>query len=143
MSGEVTAQTDARRQFVAFVLVGGFAAAVNVGSRLLLNRVMPYEAAILAAYLCGMATAYALNRRFVFAASGRGVGSELWRFTLVNLVAAAQVWAVSVGLARWIMPAVGFRWHAETVAHVVGVLAPVFTSYLAHKHFSFARAKTA
>jgi putative flippase GtrA len=130
---------DERKQFLAFVLVGGFAAAVNVLARMAFNLTMPYEAAILLAYLCGMATAYALNRRFVFQASGRKVHSEMWRFALVNVVAAAQVWAVSVGLARWLMPVVGFHWHAETVAHVIGVMAPVFTSYLAHKHFSFAQ----
>ena len=45
---------------------------------------------------------------------------------------------VSVGLARFIFPATGFAWHAETVAHVIGVAVPVFTSYLGHKHFSFA-----
>ena len=37
-----------------------------------------------------------------------------------------------------IFPAVGFTWHGETVAHVIGVLVPVVTSYLGHKHFSFA-----
>jgi putative flippase GtrA len=132
-----------RRQFVAFVLVGGTAAVVNVAARAALNRVMPYEAAILVAYLIGMAVAYVLNRRFVFQASGRGVHSEAWRFALVNLVAAGQVWVVSVVLARWALPAAGFRWHAETLAHVVGVMAPVFTSYLAHKHFSFAQRKAA
>ena len=137
------ASPDARRQFLAFVLVGGFAAVVNVAARAVLNRFMSYDLAILLAYLCGMATAYLLNRRFVFQASGRSVHSELWRFTLVNLLAAAQVWVVSVGLARWLMPLVGFHWHAETVAHVIGVMAPVFTSYLAHKHFSFAQDKGA
>jgi putative flippase GtrA len=85
-----------------------------------------------------MTTAYLLNRHFVFAASGRGVASEYTRFALVNLAAVAQVWIVSVGLARLVFPAIGFTWHAETVAHVIGVAIPVFTSYLGHKHFSFA-----
>ena len=53
--------------------------------------------------------------------------------------AVAQVWIVSVGLTRFIFPAIGLAWHAETVAHVIGVAVPVFTSYLGHKHFSFAR----
>jgi len=126
------------RQFVAFVVAGGIAAAVNIGSRILFSLVMRYEIAILVAYLCGMTVAYILNRMFVFAASGRGMPSEYARFTLVNLLAVAQVWIVSVGLARFVFPAVGFAWHAETVAHVVGVLVPVVTSYLGHKHFSFA-----
>ena len=130
--------TDERRRFVLFVAAGGTAAVVNVLSRVALNWVMPYEVAIVAAYLCGMTTAYLLNRSFVFAASGRAVASESLRFALVNLAAVAQVWVVSVGLARLVFPAIGFTWHAETVAHVIGVVVPVFTSYLGHKHFSFA-----
>ena len=127
-----------RNRFVLFVLAGGTAALVNILSRIALNWVMPYEVAIIVAYLCGMTTAYLLNRYFVFAASGRGVASEYTRFALVNLAAVAQVWIVSVGLARLVFPAIGFAWHAETVAHVIGVAIPVFTSYLGHKHFSFA-----
>ena len=127
-----------RNRFVLFVVAGGTAALVNILSRIALNWVMPYEIAIIVAYLCGMTTAYLLNRHFVFAASGRGVASEYTRFALVNLAAVAQVWIVSVALARLAFPAIGFTWHAETVAHVIGVAIPVFTSYLGHKHFSFA-----
>ncbi len=126
------------RQFVAFVVVGGIAAVVNILTRIVFSLVVRYEIAILVAYLCGMTTAYLLNRLFVFAASGRSVGSEYLRFTLVNLVAVAQVWIVSIGLVRFIFPWIGFAWHDETVAHIVGVLVPVFTSFLGHKHFSFA-----
>jgi putative flippase GtrA len=129
---------EERRRFILFVLAGGTAALVNILSRIALNWIMPYEVAIVVAYACGMTTAYVLNRNFVFEESGRGIASEYWRFTLVNLAAVAQVWLVSVGLARIVFPMIGFTWHAETVAHVVGVIVPVFTSYIGHKHFSFA-----
>ena len=127
-----------RKRFARFLLAGGTAALVNIVSRIAFNWLMPYEAAIVVAYLCGMTTAYLLNRHFVFAASGRGVAAEYTRFALVNLAAVAQVWIVSVGLARFVFPAIGFAWHAETVAHVIGVAIPVFTSYVGHKRFSFA-----
>ena len=130
--------TAEQRRFALFVVAGGIAALVNIASRIALNQAMPYEVAIVVAYVCGMTTAYALNKLFVFERSGRAVADEYVRFTLVNLVAVAQVWLVSVGLARLLFPAVGFTWHAETVAHVIGVIVPVFTSYLGHKHFSFA-----
>ena len=130
--------TSERKRFLLFLLAGGVAALVNILSRIALNLVMPYEVAIVVAYLCGMTTAYLLNKYFVFAASGRGAASEYLRFALVNLAAVAQVWIVSVGLARFVFPAIGFSWHADTVAHVIGVAVPVFTSYLGHKHFSFA-----
>ena len=130
---------DERRRFILFLGAGSAAALVNIASRVVLNWAMPYEVAIVVAYLIGMTTAYLLNRYFVFAASGRGVTSEYLRFTLVNLAAVAQVWIVSVGLARLVFPAIGFAWHAELVAHVIGVAVPVLTSYLGHKHFSFAK----
>ncbi|HMK80976.1 MAG TPA: GtrA family protein [Xanthobacteraceae bacterium] len=129
---------DERRRFILFLGAGSAAALVNIASRVVLNWAMPYEVAIVVAYLIGMTTAYLLNRYFVFAASGRGVTSEYLRFTLVNLAAVAQVWVVSVALARLAFPAAGFDWHADTVAHVIGVAVPVLTSYLGHKHFSFA-----
>ena len=129
---------EERKRFALFLFAGGTAALVNILSRIAFNWLMPYEVAIVVAYLCGMTTAYLLNKRFVFASSGRGIASEYTRFALVNLAAVAQVWIVSVGLARLAFPAIGFTWHAETVAHVIGVAIPVFTSYLGHKHFSFA-----
>ena len=130
--------TDERWRFVLFVLAGSLAAVVNVLSRIVLNWGVSYELAIVLAYVCGMVTAYVLSRYFVFAASGRAVASESVRFVLVNLAAAAQVWLVSVGLAHFVFPAIGFTWHGDTVAHVIGVAIPVVTSYLGHKHFSFA-----
>jgi putative flippase GtrA len=126
-----------RYRIVLFLGVGGLAAIFNVLSRLALSQVMPFEAAIVLAYVCGMTTAYALNKVFVFTPSGRTVRDEYLRFTIVNLAAVAQVWVVSVGLDRVIFPWLGFSWHAETVSHVIGVTVPVFTSYLGHKHFSF------
>lgn len=126
-------------RFLRFLLTGGVAAGVNIGSRLVLSHFAIYEIAVLIAYLLGMTTAYVLARFLVFDPSGRPIESEFIRFSLINLVALAQVWLVSVGLARQLFPAIGFSWHPETVAHVVGVLSPVITSYYGHKFFSFRR----
>ncbi len=127
------------RQFWAFLLTGGIAAGVNILSRYLLSRAMPYEAAIVVAYLIGMTTAWTLARLFVFQKSGRSRAEEYGRFALVNVAGVIQVFVISVGLADYLFPAVGFAWHPEDVAHVIGVAAPIFTSYLGHKHFSFAQ----
>lgn len=136
-AGAAAPRTETRR-FSAFLLTGGFAALVNIGCRLALNLVMPYEVAVALAYLAGMTTAYLLAKAYVFEASGRRASAEYGRFALVNAVALAQVWIVSVTLARWVFPAAGFTWHADTVAHVIGVLSPVATSYYGHKRFTFA-----
>lgn len=128
-----------RARFIRFLLTGGAAAIVNLTSRYWLNFAMPFASAVAIAYLIGMLTAYSLGRLLVFERSGRSVADELWRFTLVNVFAAAQVWIISVGLAEYAFPASGFKWHPLDVAHVIGVLVPAFTSYLGHRHFSFAR----
>ncbi|RWI30022.1 MULTISPECIES: GtrA family protein [unclassified Mesorhizobium] len=124
-------------EFVRFLFVGGLAAAANVGSRLLLDLATSYEIAVMFAYFVGLTTAFVLNRTFVFdARNGRGK-SQFLRFTIVNVFALAQVWLVSVGLARWLFPLIGFLWHPETFAHVIGVLSPALTSYVAHKYYTF------
>lgn len=135
------AATSERARFLRFLAAGGAAALVNVASRVVYQFATSYEVAIVLAYLTGMTTAYLLNRAFVFAPSGRGVREEYARFALVNVVALAQVWVVSVGLARLVFPALGMTWHADTLAHVIGVLVPAVTSYFGHKHLTFA-AKT-
>lgn len=124
-------------RFARFLLTGGIAAGVKVGACWMLEAVMVYEAAVACAYLLGMAAAFVLARLFVFKRTGGAVHGEFIRFAMVNAVSFAQVWIVSVGLARLVFPAIGFGWQAETIAHVIGVLSPVATSYVLHKRFSF------
>ena len=125
------------RRFAGFVLTGGAAALVNLVARYAISFVLIYEIAVAVAYLIGMTTAFLLSRNFVFKASGRSWLNEYGRFALVNAFAFGQVWLVSIGLARIVFPAIGFDWHAEDVAHVIGVASPIATSYYAHKNFSF------
>jgi len=127
----------ASRQFMLFLLTGGTAAVVNFVSRIVVNQWLGYSAAIVVAYLIGMVTAFVLARLFVFKQS-----SQPWRrsaliFTLVNVLAVVQTWAISVGLAYYVLPRVGVTRFAPEIAHAVGVVFPVFTSYLGHKHWSF------
>jgi len=126
-----------RKQFLGFVVAGGVAAIVNVGSRIILNRWMPYSAAIVVAYTFGMLTAFTLNRLFVFRDTVNPLHHQAFWFTVVNLAAVAQTLVVSLLLARWLFPAIGFRWHIDTVAHACGVAAPLITSFIGHKRLTF------
>jgi putative flippase GtrA len=130
-------------RFARFLAVGGFAAGVNFGSRIVLDMAMPYVAAIVLAYCIGMATAFVLNRRFVFTGTDTPVVRQAGWFVLVNLAAVAQTLVVSLLLARWGLPAIGWDWQVETVAHAFGVAVPVVTSYFGHKWLSFAPGKSA
>jgi putative flippase GtrA len=124
-------------RFVRFLLTGGFAALVNLGSRHLLNQYMSFEAAVAVAYLFGVVTAYSLARLFVFERSGHAIATEFRRFVVVNIISLAVVWSVSVGLALYLFPYLGFQWHAEAVAHFIGVASPTVIAYFAHKHYTF------
>lgn len=125
------------RQFVAFLVTGGLAALANFGARIVLNQWMPFSWAVVLAYGVGMVTAFVLARAFVFTDSRQQTHKSMLFFVLVNLVAVAQTWAVSMLLAHWLLPALGVDRFAPEIAHAVGVVVPVFTSYLGHKRWSF------
>ena len=137
-----SAQSAERMRFIRFVLTGGFAAGVNVVARVILSQFMNFHAAIIIAYLIAMVTAYALSRMFVFEKSGRSVAEELTKFAIVNVVAIAQVWAVTMVLNYYILPAIGWTLYPKLIAHFIGVASPVFTSYFGHKYFSFGAQKS-
>ena len=129
--------TPAHWRFLKFLAVGGFAAAVNFGSRILFNVWLSYPLAILLAYLLGMLTAFCLNRALVFRASTSPLHRQVMWFSVINLLALAQTLAISLLLARWIFPGVGWTWQPELCAHAIGVSVPVVTSYIGHRHLSF------
>ncbi|WP_461515841.1 GtrA family protein [Porticoccus sp.] len=125
------------RQFLSFLVAGGIAALVNFGSRMLLSVWLNFSVAIVFAYVIGMTTAFLLSKRYVFRDGKLSVGSSAMYFFLVNVVAVAQTWLVSVSLAYYIFPKVGIQSHVEEMAHAAGIVMPVFTSYLGHKYISF------
>lgn len=127
------------KQIVLFLFAGGIAALANILSRVALSEVMAYVPAIVVAYCIGMVTAFVLNRLFVFTDSTNRFREQALWFTIVNIAAVVQTIAISLALARWLLPIIGLDWHRQTVAHVTGVLVPVVTSYLGHKHLSFRR----
>lgn len=125
------------RQFILFLVTGGTAALVNFVSRIVYSQWVSFPAAIMLAYLTGMVIAFGLARWLVFQQSQQSLGRSALLFLTVNVFAVLQTWLISMGLAIYVLPDLGVtRWVAE-IAHAVGVLVPVFTSYLGHKHFTF------
>ena len=128
------------RQFVIFLVTGGVAAAVNFSSRIVYNQWVDFSVAVVLAYLTGMVTAFMLARYFVFTESNQSMQrSALW-FVVVNIVAVIQTWAISMLLAYYVLPRMGLTQFITEIAHAVGVVVQVFTSYLGHKRFSFKQA---
>ncbi|MBK9616897.1 MAG: GtrA family protein [Uliginosibacterium sp.] len=124
-------------QFVRFLAAGGFAAACNYGSRFLFSLWLGYELSIVLAYLVGMTVAFLLMRAYVFDATGKALAPQVAKFVAVNLLAVLQTLVISVVLARWVLPALGVVRHGEAIAHLVGVLVPVLTSYAGHRLATF------
>ncbi|MEI2387760.1 GtrA family protein [Breoghania sp. JC706] len=123
--------------FVRFVLSGGIAAAANVGARILFSTFASYSVSIVLAYVVGLVTGYTLMKFLVFESSGRVSLAEYLRYFLVNMAALGQVWGLSILFKDHVLPAVGYHFHADTVAHTIGVLSPILTSYVLHKKYTF------
>ncbi|WP_321337114.1 GtrA family protein [Breoghania sp.] len=123
--------------FIRFLISGGVAAAANIGARVLFSQFVSYSVAIVAAYVVGLVTGYTLMKCLVFDSGGRGSVAEYGRYFMVNMAALGQVWLLSVAFKDHVFPAVGFSFHAETVAHAIGVLSPMVTSYFLHKKYTF------
>jgi putative flippase GtrA len=128
-------------QFAFFVIAGGIAALVNFGSRIALSQFFGYAFAIVLAYILGMITAFALNRALVFPEGNERLHKQAGWFVAINILALAQTLAISLLLSAKLLPAIGWHWHPETIAHAVGVAFPIVSSYFGHKHLSFKRSE--
>lgn len=128
-------------QFGRFLLVGACAAGANFLSRFGFQQVMGYWAAVTAAFLVGFATAFVLNRLFVFPSTRARLRRELSWFFLFNALAFPVVVGASVGLSHLFGHVVQKSW-AEAAAHGIAIMLPVFVNFLAHKFITFGPGST-
>ncbi len=127
----------ANKQFASFLITGGIAACVNFLSRIFFSHWMTFSSSVVLAYICGMVTAFVLAKMFVFKTSRQSLGKAIFYFCLINIFAVVQTWAISMLLAYYLLPSLGVNVFTHEIAHAVGIIVPVFTSFLGHKHFSF------
>ena len=125
------------KEFLLFLAVGGFAAMVNFLSRIIYSQFVGFSTAIVLAYITGMVTAFILSRIFVFNQSSTSSQHQIFYFTLVNAVAVLQTWAVSILLYKYFFDGIDGFTYGEEAAHFVGVVVPVFSSYIGHKYVTF------
>ena len=84
---QVTVSRSTIIEFARFLGVGGVAAAANLVSRYFLDLVLPFEAAVVMAYLVGMAVGFLLFQNTLF--KGTAVDARrIMRFIWVNLFGA-------------------------------------------------------
>ena len=128
------------RRIGRFIMAGGFGALVNWGSRFPLGEIMPFGASVIAAYVIAMFVGFFIYRAFVFEARDGSARSQLWRYVAVNLVGATEVYLISIALAHWFAPAIGWTLFVEPISHAIAIGIGAFTSYLGHRLLTFRRA---
>lgn len=131
-------------QFLRFLLANSLAALVNILTRLATSLMVADGWAVLAGFGAGLSTSYLLCRGFVFQAVQRATprsrAAEIMRFTTINLLALVLTWLIYhlslLGLVALHRGAATDQ-RLRTLAHALGVAAPVLFSYLAQKTFTF------
>ncbi|MCC7634086.1 GtrA family protein [Stenotrophomonas rhizophila] len=129
------------RRFMLFVAASGLAALANFCSRIGLSHAMGYVPSIVLAYMVGMATAFLLNRAFVFKDADKPLVYQVFWFVTVNMLALLQTLLISLLFTHYVFPWLGMTSHPETIAHALGIAAPAVVSYFGHKHFTFKQTK--
>ena len=131
------------QRFVLFLMFGGLAACVNWLSRFAYQTIVPFSIAVLVAYLSGMVLAFVLFRTFVFPGSPRPMHEQVISFCLVNLLGLTQTWLLAMLLVGWVLPVLGLGGaHMQALGHALAIVAPVGTSWIAHRRLTFAGART-
>lgn len=125
------------KEFLGFLITGGIAATVNFLSRIYFNQFYSFSTSVVIAYLLGMLTAFVLARVFVFNKSSQSIRRSVVIFSLVNVLALAQTWVISMGLHYYALPSLGVKSYVPEISSAIGIIFPVFTSYFGHKYWSF------
>ena len=124
-------------QFARYLLAGGLAALANYGSRFLFSEWVPFELAVVSAFVVGLSTGFVLMRCFAFRDSATPVEVQVFWYIAINLLALAQTVVISSVLLHIVLPALGVHHHAEAIAHATGIVTPLVSSYFGHKLLTF------
>lgn len=122
----------------AFLICGGFAAAINWLARIALSPFLGFEMAVIVAYAIGMVAGFLLYRRFVWPNSGVSARHQVMPFIVVNVASGVVVFALAVLLATiggWLF---GRTPIVEALAHGAAIAAGAAANYLGHGKFTFA-----
>lgn len=128
---------ERHKQFFLYILAGGIAGVVNFAFRILINHWVSFSVAICLAYLVGMLTAFILSKAFVFQKTEHPLHRMFLTYTLINVFGLLQTLVISLAFASYILPALGIHRYVHDIAHALGLIAPVYISYLGHKKYTF------
>jgi putative flippase GtrA len=124
-------------QFSYFLVSGAIASLMNWGGRFFFSQYFNFQTAVVLAFFIGLSSGFLLMRFFVFKDAKSSSKSQAIWYVVVNMLALAQTFVVSLLMVKLIQSSFESTDTAEAIAHAVGVIVPVFTSFLGHKHFTF------
>ncbi len=125
------------KEFIKFIGFNSLGAMVNFGSRIAFNLFANYAVSVVLAYFMGMATAFFLDKAFVFKQAANKTSRQMVGFAIINVLSLGQTLLFSWLFRSVVFPGIGFAFYPDAVAHLIGIIIPVFTSFLGHKYFSF------
>ncbi len=125
------------RQFVIFLITGSISALTNFLSRIFYSFFVTFSVAIACAYITGMIVAFILAKIYVFTDHSHSLSKSAILFSAVNFIGFIQAWIVSMVLEYHILPAIGIHHFDKSIATLVGISLPAFTSFLGYKYISF------
>ena len=124
------------KQFLLFLFIGTFSAAVNIISRIIFDQWLSYSSSIFFGYCVGITIAFMLNYKFVFPGSQKSLMKQVSGFVLTNLIFLPIVWWSAIAL-RNIFIEFDFIAAPELSAHIVAVSIPLIFTFLIYKFSIF------
>lgn len=124
-------------QVVRFLLLGGLAAAINWLVRFPLALVLPFNIAVVVAYVIGMSAGFTLYRTYVFPGSARPILQQTLIFVAVNLVGAVVVLGLAI---LFLNLQAGLDWPLfirEGLAHGFAIAIGAVINFIGHKTLTF------
>jgi putative flippase GtrA len=121
-----------------FLLSGGLATLANWLIRFPLSLILPFEAAVAAAYVFGMFIGFFLYRHWVFPPTGSTVSSQVLRFIAVNVLGAGVAIITAPQLANVAAEAGLSHQTSLALGHAAALALGALVNYFGHKLITFA-----
>ncbi len=122
-----------------FLVCGGLAAFVNWAARIALSLALPFEAAVILAYLIGMTAGFLLYRGIVWRERAGSLRDQLLGFVAVNAASAVVVFGASLALRKGLVLAGLPLSLAEALAHGAAIGIGAIANFVGHRSITFRR----
>ncbi len=121
-----------------FLLAGGLATLLNWLIRFPLSLLLPFDAAVAAAYVFGMFIGFFLYRHWVFPPTASTLSSQVFRFIAVNILGAGVAIVTAPQLATFAARSGLSHGASLALGHATALALGALVNYFGHKLVTFA-----